>query len=68
MSRVTDTVTPFSAVGNEANVEVYANYTGFMWESAKEFGALVVFAEVCQRDLQAHCLLQQASLCLLYVS
>ena len=35
------------AVGNEANVEVYANYTGFMWESAKDFGALVVFAEVC---------------------
>ena len=42
-----------SAVGNEANVEVYANYTGFMWESAKDFGALVVFAEVCEHNLQA---------------
>ena len=42
-----------SAAGNEANVEVYANYTGFMWESAKDFGALVVFAEVCKHDLQA---------------
>ncbi|CAK0782805.1 hypothetical protein CVIRNUC_006000 [Coccomyxa viridis] len=35
----------FFYVGNEANVEVYANYTGFMWESAKDFGALLVFAE-----------------------
>ena len=35
------------AVGNEADVEVYANYTGFMWETAREFKALVVFAEVC---------------------
>ena len=44
-------VTSPSAVGNEANVEVYANYTGFMWESAKDFGALVVFAEVCEDGL-----------------
>ena len=36
-----------AAVGNEGDVEVYANYTGFMWETAREFKALVVFAEVC---------------------
>ena len=39
-------------------MEVYANYTGFMWESAKEFGALVVFAEVCQHAWQALYLLK----------
>ena len=27
-------------------MEVYANYTGFLWETAKDFKALVVFAEV----------------------
>ena len=27
-------------------MEVYANFTGFLWETAKEFNALVVFAEV----------------------
>lgn len=27
-------------------MEVYANFTGFMWESAQEMDALVVFAEV----------------------
>ena len=34
------------AAGNEADVEVYANFTGFLWETAKDFNALVVFAEV----------------------
>ena len=34
------------AAGNEADVEVYANFTGFLWETAKETDALVVFAEV----------------------
>lgn len=57
-----------SAVGNEANVEVYANYTGFMWESAKDFGALVVFGEVCQHDRQAPDLLKGTLFCLLYDS
>ena len=42
------------AAGNEANVEVYANFTGFLWETAKDFNALVVFAEVCGL-LQAPC-------------
>lgn len=27
-------------------MEVYANFTGFVWETAKDFNALVVFAEV----------------------
>ena len=35
------------AAGNEANVEVYANFTGFLWETARDYNALVVFAEVC---------------------
>jgi hypothetical protein len=33
-------------VGNEGNVETYANFTGLMWEQAPRFGALIVFAEV----------------------
>jgi lysosomal Pro-X carboxypeptidase len=31
--------------GNEANVELYVNATGLMWERAAELGALLVFAE-----------------------
>jgi len=31
--------------GNEANVELYINSTGLMWERAAELGALLVFAE-----------------------
>jgi lysosomal Pro-X carboxypeptidase len=31
--------------GNEANVELYVNSTGLMWERAAELGALLVFAE-----------------------
>ena len=29
----------------EADVELYLNHTGLMWETAPEFGALLVFAE-----------------------
>jgi hypothetical protein len=43
-----------AAVGNEANVEIYANYTGFMWEAAREFEALVIFAEVHCRAFLLH--------------
>ena len=32
-------------VGNEANVELYVNATGLMWENARAAGALLVFAE-----------------------
>ena len=31
--------------GNEANVELYLNATGIVWESAERFGAALVFAE-----------------------
>ncbi|BDA40679.1 Lysosomal Pro-X carboxypeptidase [Coccomyxa sp. Obi] len=35
----------FFYVGNEADVTLYLNATGIMWESAPSFGALLVFAE-----------------------
>ena len=35
----------FFYTGNEANVELYLNATGIMWESAERFGAALVFAE-----------------------
>ncbi|ETW05690.1 hypothetical protein H310_03409 [Aphanomyces invadans] len=35
----------FFYTGNEANVELYLNHTGLMWENAAEFGAMLVFAE-----------------------
>lgn len=35
----------FFYCGNEANVELYVNSTGLMWEHAQEFGAALVFAE-----------------------
>lgn len=31
--------------GNEANVELFANWTGWMWTNGPELGALLVFAE-----------------------
>ena len=37
--------TVFFYTGNEADVELYVNATGWMWESAPEFGALLVFVE-----------------------
>ncbi|KAG2492517.1 hypothetical protein HYH03_009182 [Edaphochlamys debaryana] len=35
----------FFYLGNEADVLLYLNNTGLMWESAPEFGAMLVFAE-----------------------
>ena len=35
----------FFYTGNEANVELYLNATGLMWEHAESFGAVLVFAE-----------------------
>jgi lysosomal Pro-X carboxypeptidase len=35
----------FFYVGNEADVGLYVNATGLMWENAASFGALLVFAE-----------------------
>ncbi|CAM9276526.1 unnamed protein product [Phaeothamnion confervicola] len=35
----------FFYAGNEADVELYVNASGLMWESAPDFGALLVFAE-----------------------
>merc|ERR1719486_490058 len=31
--------------GNEADVGLYVNHTGLMWENAERFGALLLFAE-----------------------
>ena len=35
----------FFYVGNEADVQLYLNNTGLMWENAPQYGALLVFAE-----------------------
>ncbi|XP_018396599.1 PREDICTED: lysosomal Pro-X carboxypeptidase [Cyphomyrmex costatus] len=35
----------FFYTGNEGNIEVFAENTGFLWEIAPKFNALVVFAE-----------------------
>jgi len=35
----------FFYLGNEADVTLYVNATGLMWENAQEFGALIIFAE-----------------------
>jgi lysosomal Pro-X carboxypeptidase len=35
----------FFYVGNEGDVELYANHTGLMWENAAQFGALLLFGE-----------------------
>lgn len=31
--------------GNEADVTLYLNASGLMWENAEAFGALLIFAE-----------------------
>ncbi len=43
------TAGPCLLAGNEGDVEMYVNFTGFMWEAAEYFGALLVFAEVLLR-------------------
>ncbi|RVE54520.1 hypothetical protein evm_001005 [Chilo suppressalis] len=35
----------FFYTGNEGQIEVFAQHTGFMWEAAQEFNAKIVFAE-----------------------
>lgn len=37
---------PGPPAGNEADVTLYVNATGLIWEHAEEFGALVLFVEV----------------------
>ena len=45
-ARATDPNAPiFFYAGNEADVGLYVNATGLMWENAKAFGALMIFAE-----------------------
>lgn len=41
----TTTKTIFFYLGNEAQVTLYLNHTGLMWENAKEFKAALIFAE-----------------------
>ena len=42
----TDTASPvFLYTGNESPVEEYVNNTGLLWNLAKKFNALVIFAE-----------------------
>ena len=41
----TTTENVFFYTGNEANIELYANNTGLMWENAAAFKAVLVFAE-----------------------
>lgn len=35
----------FFYTGNEGQIELFAQHTGFMWEAAQEFNAKIVFAE-----------------------
>lgn len=35
----------FLYVGNEGDIELFAQNTGFLWETAEKFNALIVFAE-----------------------
>lgn len=35
----------FFYTGNEGDIEVFAENTGFMWEIAPDFGAIIIFAE-----------------------
>lgn len=35
----------FFYAGNEADITLYVNHTGLMWESAERFNALLLFAE-----------------------
>jgi hypothetical protein len=45
----------FFYTGNEGPIDLFAANTGFLWETAKEMKAMVIFAEVCvERGRKAH--------------
>lgn len=45
----------FFYCGNEGDIEWFAENTGFVWEIAPRFGAMVLFAEVSERVLEYNC-------------
>jgi hypothetical protein len=36
---------PYAMIAAQASVELYVTHTGLMWENARAFGAMMVFAE-----------------------
>ena len=56
------------STGNEGNVETYVKFTGFLWEKAEAFGALLVFAEVCPITLSCCAYQEKADDCVMLIA